>query len=260
MKLETKVGAFFVGALVILGVLILRTGKLEMFGNGSQRTFHTTFPQVAGLAVQGHVRIAGVKVGEVRTIELKDGQARVLFTVEEGVPVSQGATASLSSIGILGEKYIELDPGRPPLGPWPEETPIPSKTGVSLDNLMETLGAIGQDVKGITSALNASIGGEQGREKLDEIVDNIRVLTAEFRAMAQENNRATFIHGDWKTKTSYFIMGFGSMAWAIGVGGGKIFDTAKAVAYKAGIPVIICPTIASTDAPCTALEIGRAHV
>ncbi len=190
MKLETKVGAFFVGALVILGVLILRTGKLEMFGNGSQRTFHTTFPQVAGLAVQGHVRIAGVKVGEVRTIELKDGQARVLFTVEEGVPVSQGATASLSSIGILGEKYIELDPGRPPLGPWPEETPIPSKTGVSLDNLMETLGAIGQDVKGITSALNASIGGEQGREKLDEIVDNIRVLTAEFRAMAQENHSA----------------------------------------------------------------------
>ena len=41
----------------------------------------------------------------------------------------------------------------------------------------------------------------------------------------------------------------------IGVGGGKIFDTAKAVAYKAGTPVIICPTIASTDAPCSALSV-----
>lgn len=41
----------------------------------------------------------------------------------------------------------------------------------------------------------------------------------------------------------------------IGVGGGKIFDTAKAVAHKAGIPVIICPTIASTDAPCSALSV-----
>lgn len=41
----------------------------------------------------------------------------------------------------------------------------------------------------------------------------------------------------------------------IGVGGGKIFDTAKAVAFKAGIPVIICPTIASTDAPCSALSV-----
>ena len=41
----------------------------------------------------------------------------------------------------------------------------------------------------------------------------------------------------------------------IGVGGGKIFDTAKAVAHKAGVPVIICPTIASTDAPCSALSV-----
>lgn len=41
----------------------------------------------------------------------------------------------------------------------------------------------------------------------------------------------------------------------IGIGGGKIFDTAKAVAYYAEVPVIICPTIASTDAPCSALSV-----
>ena len=41
----------------------------------------------------------------------------------------------------------------------------------------------------------------------------------------------------------------------IGIGGGKIFDTAKAVAYYAKTPVLICPTIASTDAPCSALSV-----
>lgn len=41
----------------------------------------------------------------------------------------------------------------------------------------------------------------------------------------------------------------------VGVGGGKIFDTAKAVAYHEGLPVVICPTIASTDAPCSALSV-----
>lgn len=41
----------------------------------------------------------------------------------------------------------------------------------------------------------------------------------------------------------------------IGIGGGKIFDTAKAVAYYTDHPVIICPTIASTDAPCSALSV-----
>ncbi len=41
----------------------------------------------------------------------------------------------------------------------------------------------------------------------------------------------------------------------IGVGGGKILDTCKAVAYYKAIPVLICPTIASTDAPCSALSV-----
>lgn len=37
----------------------------------------------------------------------------------------------------------------------------------------------------------------------------------------------------------------------VGIGGGKVIDTAKIVADSAGIPVIIFPTIASTDAPCS---------
>ncbi|MGI5896896.1 MAG: glycerol dehydrogenase [Oscillospiraceae bacterium] len=41
----------------------------------------------------------------------------------------------------------------------------------------------------------------------------------------------------------------------IGVGGGKILDTAKAVGYYTGKPVAIVPTIASTDAPCSALSV-----
>lgn len=41
----------------------------------------------------------------------------------------------------------------------------------------------------------------------------------------------------------------------VGIGGGKTLDTAKAVAYYKKIPVIIFPTIASTDAPCTALAV-----
>jgi glycerol dehydrogenase len=40
-----------------------------------------------------------------------------------------------------------------------------------------------------------------------------------------------------------------------GIGGGKILDTAKSVAEDAGIPILIAPTIASTDAPCSALSV-----
>ncbi len=41
----------------------------------------------------------------------------------------------------------------------------------------------------------------------------------------------------------------------VGVGGGKTLDTAKAVAHFAGLPVVVAPTIASTDAPCSALSV-----
>lgn len=41
----------------------------------------------------------------------------------------------------------------------------------------------------------------------------------------------------------------------IGIGGGKIHDTAKAVGYYKNIPTVIVPTIASTDAPCSALSV-----
>jgi glycerol dehydrogenase len=41
----------------------------------------------------------------------------------------------------------------------------------------------------------------------------------------------------------------------VGLGGGKALDTAKAVAYTADLPVIIVPTIASTDAPTSALSV-----
>ncbi|MCP5113483.1 MAG: glycerol dehydrogenase, partial [bacterium] len=41
----------------------------------------------------------------------------------------------------------------------------------------------------------------------------------------------------------------------IGAGGGKVLDTARAAADDLGLPVINCPTVASSDAPCSALSV-----
>src|SRR5512133_190236 len=159
MKLETKVGFFFTGAVALMAVLILRTEKLEVGGKRNQSERFTYFDQVAGLNLQSAVRIAGVKVGDVRTIVLENGKARVVVGLSNDVPVYGDAFVSLGSIGILGEKFIDLDAGHSAKGPFPETQPLPSKAGVSLDNLMESLSDISKNVKGVTQALNESIGG-----------------------------------------------------------------------------------------------------
>ena len=51
------------------------------------------------------------------------------------------------------------------------------------------------------------------------------------------------------------IAGDNSCDVIVGLGGGKTLDTAKAVAHMMDVPVVIVPTVASTDAPCSALSI-----
>ncbi len=46
-----------------------------------------------------------------------------------------------------------------------------------------------------------------------------------------------------------------SFEFIVGIGGGKTLDIAKAVAFALKVPVVIVPTIASTDAPCSALSV-----
>src|SRR5260370_5149740 len=44
----------------------------------------------------------------------------------------------------------------------------------------------------------------------------------------------------------------------IGAGGGKVLDTARAAAADFSLPVVNCPTVASSDAPCSALSVSYA--
>ena len=41
----------------------------------------------------------------------------------------------------------------------------------------------------------------------------------------------------------------------IGIGGGKVLDTAKGIAYYTGLPMVIVPTVCATDAPCSSLSV-----
>ncbi|MDR2560833.1 MAG: MlaD family protein [Holophagales bacterium] len=188
MKLETKVGAFFIASVCIFGWLILKTEKTQIFNKTPKRAYYAVFAQAAGLPKQSKVRMAGVEVGRVLDIRLDNGLALVTFTVDDVIKVYSDATASLANIGILGEKYIDLNPGNPTQTEAPAGARLTSIVGVGMDAIMESIGKITRDIEGITYSLNASMGGEHGKTAMDEVIENLRSLVAELRATAEENH------------------------------------------------------------------------
>ena len=107
---EVVVGCFLLLGLLALGYLAIKLGKMEVVG-GSGYTVHATFPNVAGLRVGSPVEIAGVDVGWVERIHLKNYQAVVDFRIKDGVALPEDSIASIRTKGLIGEQFVRISPG-----------------------------------------------------------------------------------------------------------------------------------------------------
>lgn len=71
------------------------------------------FSSVGGLAPGNDVRVGGVKIGSVleQRIDPKDFRAIVVFSVRSDLKVPEDSVAAITSDGLLGGKYLRLEPG-----------------------------------------------------------------------------------------------------------------------------------------------------
>jgi phospholipid/cholesterol/gamma-HCH transport system substrate-binding protein len=109
-KLELVVGVFVLIGILCLGYLSIKLGKLEVIGV-HQYDVHAEFASVTGLKPGATVEIAGVEVGRIKSIALKDDQALVTLSIQDGVKVYSDTFATIKTRGIIGEKFITLSPG-----------------------------------------------------------------------------------------------------------------------------------------------------
>lgn len=109
-KLELVVGIFVVVGLVCLGYLAVKLGKLELIG-GNYYELQAEFSSASGLKSGASVEIAGVEVGRIKNISLKEDRAQVLLAIQDAITVYDDAIASIKTRGIIGEKFMELSPG-----------------------------------------------------------------------------------------------------------------------------------------------------
>lgn len=109
-KLELIVGAFVLVGIVCLGYLSIKLGKLELIG-GDVYEVDALFNSATGLKAGAAVEVAGVEVGRVKTIRLKEDRAIVSLAVQTGTKLYSDTIASIKTRGIIGEKYLALSPG-----------------------------------------------------------------------------------------------------------------------------------------------------
>ena len=110
--METTVGVFFFVGLLLIGIMTVKLGHVSLFG---EKTYPLSarFTSVTGLRVGSPVYMFGIEVGRVErlTMDQKDRKAAVELQINQGIKVYDDAIATIKTEGLIGDKYLRIDPG-----------------------------------------------------------------------------------------------------------------------------------------------------
>jgi phospholipid/cholesterol/gamma-HCH transport system substrate-binding protein len=109
---ETIVGIFVVAGLLCLGYMTLKLGKVSFFGDETY-SLYARFSSVSGLRAGNSVNMIGIEIGRVAGFTMDQENLIVLAELEirQGVKVYDDAIAAIKTAGLVGDKYVEIDPG-----------------------------------------------------------------------------------------------------------------------------------------------------
>jgi phospholipid/cholesterol/gamma-HCH transport system substrate-binding protein len=107
---ETLLGAAVV--VVAVGFFAFAAAQGGQSDTGAGYELNARFQRVNGIARGSDVRVSGVKVGVVRSVALDPDtyEAVLVMSVNNGVMVPEDSTASISSDGLLGGAYVNIEP------------------------------------------------------------------------------------------------------------------------------------------------------
>jgi phospholipid/cholesterol/gamma-HCH transport system substrate-binding protein len=126
-------------------------------------------------------------IGEVEALALEDSRAKVIMRIRPEVEIPKGSRAVVKASGLLGDKYIEILPGREP-GILEDGAQIPQEEGTAdLDALINRFGAIADDVKAVTASLRNVLGSPEGERSLKDIVTHFRNVAENLDHIMAEN-------------------------------------------------------------------------
>ena len=172
---EIKVGLLVLSALAVAAVAILLIGQQSNLFRPTN-DYYIEYNNVAGLTAGNPVQLNGVDVGRVSSVILPEEPGeidiRVWISVDRRYAprIRQDSEARIKTLGLLGDKYIEIVSGSAELPPIPDGGQIPTSPGTSLDELMASGEDLMDNVMAISSSLRTVLGRmEEGEGILGQL-------------------------------------------------------------------------------------------
>ncbi len=111
-SIETVVGIFVVVGLICVGYMTVKLGKVSFFGQDTY-PLYARFASVSGLRPGSSVEVYGIEVGSVTALAIDDQRqmAIVGIRIDKGVKVYDDCTATIKTSGLIGDRYVKIDPG-----------------------------------------------------------------------------------------------------------------------------------------------------
>lgn len=179
MKTETRVGIFILSA---IGIFLYLSINIRAFRLDKDQfyMYKAYFDDTGGLTVKAPVKIAGVDVGWVESIELlSGGKAEVILRVRRNNKLSKNAYAMIHQDGLIGNKTLEVDPGDPSTGfLMPGSTlSMPGKTPASVGELLDQFRDIATAIHDVASSFKNVFASRQGEENMRATLDSVTKAT-----------------------------------------------------------------------------------
>lgn len=173
-----KLLAFILVCLGFTAYLGFTIGNIRPFQGTYDLT--ATFDDVTGLLPNDNVKVAGVVVGKVGTIDIDKGKARVKFSVRKGLKLPSDTEAAVRWRNLLGQRYVYLYPGDASTVLRDKGHVAKTRSVVDLGELFNRLGPIVQalDPKQVNTFLDTVVGALDGNEgKVRKTLDDLATVT-----------------------------------------------------------------------------------
>jgi phospholipid/cholesterol/gamma-HCH transport system substrate-binding protein len=185
MKREIKIGLFLTGAFVILAVIIFIVGDLTEALRKPGYVLNVRIGSALGLEKKSDVKMAGIRIGYVKDIVLDQRRARVVMNIYPRFKVPKGSKATLASLGLLGERFMEIVPSGE-AGYFAPGESLEGLPTVSFDQIGTLFLSIGDEIKELSASLKDVLGKDNGAN-IKQTLRNLSSLTAELDAFLAEN-------------------------------------------------------------------------